>query len=166
MMKRVLCLLLIGFSIYGRGQDFASKFMEVCEEKEELKCQTIGPKMMERLMSMPDTEEGDDNDYDTGYFLSKLKSARIVTAERHGEGYFDRAKSLLDKNRNRFVPLGETPEGKNSRIFVRRHDDRIKELVMLNLNRNDGVLTIINFTGDMDDSFIRQLSKGKKKDDD
>lgn len=165
MMKRVLCLLLIGFSIYGRGQDFASKFMEQCEEKDGLQCQTIGPKMMERLMSMPETEAGDEDETDTGYFLSKLKSARIVTAGKNGESYFDRASQLLDKNRNRFMPLTETAQGKNNRIFVRRHDDRIKELVMLNLNRTDGVLTIINFTGDMDDSFIRLLSKGKKKDD-
>lgn len=164
-MKCVLCLLLIGFSIYGRGQDFASKFMEQCEEKEELRCQTIGPKMMERLMSMPETETEDKDETDTGYFLSKLKSARIVTAERHGEAYFDRARLLLEKNRNRFVPLTEAASGKNTPIYVRRHDDLIKELVMLNFNRADGVLTIINFTGDMDDNFIRQLSKGKKKDD-
>lgn len=165
-MKRVLCLLLIGFSIYGRGQDFASKFMEQCEGKEDVRCQTIGPKMMERLMSMPETTESEDkDDTDTGYFLSKLKSARIITAERHGETYFDQARLLLEKNRNRFVPLTEAASGKNNPIFVRRHDDLIKELVMLNFNQADGVLTIINFTGDMDGSFIRQLSKGKRKDD-
>lgn len=164
-MRRVLCLLLIGFSVYGRGQDFASKFMEQCQTKEDLKCQTIGPKMMERLMDMPETAAEDKEDAATGYFLSKLKSARIVTTERHGERYFDQAKQLIEKNRNRFVPLTEGAATRNSLIYVRRHDELIRELIMLNYNQADEVLTIINFTGEMDDRFILRLSKGKKRED-
>lgn len=137
--------------------------MEQCREKEDLKCQTIGPKMMERLMEMSEAGTEYEEETETGFFLSKLKSARIVTTERHGEKYFDQAKLLIEKNRNRFVPLAEGTDAGNNLIFVRRQDELIRELVMLNFNRMDEVLTIINFTGEMDDGFIRQLSKGKKK---
>lgn len=164
-MKRVLCLLLISLSSYAWGQDFASRFMEQYQEKEELKCQTIGPKMMERLMDMPETVEDKKDDATTGYFLSKLKSARIVTADKHGRKYFDQAKLLIEKNRNRFMPLTEGTTGKNNLIFVRRHDGLIRELVMLNYNQAEEVLTVINFTGEMDDSFIRRLSKEKRNED-
>lgn len=163
-MKRILSILLISLSPYAWGQDFASRFMEQYQEKEELKCQTIGPKMMERLMDMPETVE-DKDDVTKGYFLSKLKSARIVTTDKHGRKYFDQARLLIEKNRNRFMPLTEGATGKNNLIFVRRHDGLIRELVMLNYNQTEEVLTVINFTGEMDDSFIRRLSKEKKKED-
>lgn len=163
-MKRALCLLLIVFSAFAAwGQDFASKFMEQCGEKEEIKCQTISPKMMERLMNVPDNASEEKNE-EMAYFLSKLRSARIVTAGKHGEAYFNQARQLLEKNKNRFTLLSGNYAGKNKQIFVRRNKTSIRELVLLNLSR-DSVLTIINFTGDMDDGFIRQLSKEKKSED-
>lgn len=166
-MKRVLCLLLILFSAFAaQGQDFASKFMEQCGDKEGIECQTISPKMMERLMSIPENMPEDKNGETTiTYFVSKLKSARIITACKDGEVCFGQARQLLEKNKNRFTPLSENSAGRNNQIFVRRNKESIRELVLLNLNKENGILTIINFTGDMDDTFIRQLSKEKKSED-
>ena len=163
-MKRALCLLLLVFSAYGYGQDFAARFMEQCEDRDELRCQTIGPRMMERLIDVPAATAENKGEADTGYLLSRLKSARIVTTERHGEKYFDQARQLIEKNRNRFAPLSENTTAGNNQIFVRRHDGRILELVMLNFNPEEEVLTIVDFTGEMDDGFIRRL-KGRKRDD-
>lgn len=167
-MKRVLCLLWIACSFHAAwGQDFAAKFMEQCtaEEEKDIQCQTISPKMMERLVEVIVSEKDEKDEEIPAYLFSKLKSARIVTSTGHGKRYFQKAEELMEKNKNRFTPWREDTLAKSDPIFVRRHGDVICELVMLNLAADKKGFTIINFTGDMDEQFMQTLSSGKLPDD-
>ena len=88
-MKRVLCLLLIACSIHVWGQDFASKFMEQCAKEDgDIQCQTVSPIMMEKLMDTMTAPDGDRDEEVPEYLLSKLKSARIITATKQSEKLF------------------------------------------------------------------------------
>ena len=99
------------------------------------------------------------------YLLSKLNSARIITATKQSEKLFREAEQLIEKNKNRFSPLVENQPGQNNKVFVRKHDEVIRELIVLNLNPDEKTLTIVNLTGDMDDRFMKILSSGKLKQD-
>lgn len=123
--------------------------------------------MMEKLMDIMASPNGNRDEEVPGYLLSKLKSARIITANRQSEKLFHNAELLLEKNKNRFSPLVENQSGEtDNKIFVRKHDDVIRELVVLDLNRNEQTLTIVNLTGDMDDRFMQMLSSGEHKQED
>lgn len=162
-MKRALCLLwTVCLISSARGQDFASKFMEQCTKDGQVECQTVSPKMMEKVMEIITQTEEKDKTEIPEYVLSKLKSARIITAEKGGEELFQKAERLMEKNRNRFSPLADYTSGENNMIFVRRHDETVQELVMLNLNA-EKTFTIVNLTGDMDSKFMRMLSSGELK---
>ena len=164
MMIRALCLLVItSLFLPMKGQDFVSKFMDQCSDKDSIQCQTISPKMMEKLVEVQLQQKEENNDEVSGYLLSKLKSARIITANKHCEKLFHKASQLIEKNKNRFVPLGNDSTDKKNQIFIRKHDDIIRELVMLSLASENHIFTIINFTGEMDDEFIESLSSGKLK---
>lgn len=159
-MKHVLCLVLIACSVYAWGQDFASKFMEQCSTDDDVQCRTVSPKMMEKLMNdMAAAEDGGEEIPE--YLLSKLKSARIVTATRQGDKLFREAELLMEKNKNRFSPLAQGLPGQSSKVFVRKRDEVIRELVVLNLSPRGDTLTIVNLTGNMDERFMRMLSQGK-----
>lgn len=165
-MKRVLCLLSIVCSIHTWGQDFASKFMEQCSgEEDEIQCQTVSPKMMEKLMDAMAASNGDRDEGVPEYLLSKLKSARVITVTKQSEELFRKAEHLIEKNKNRFSPLAENQAGQNNKVFVRRRDEVILELVVLNLDSDEKTLTIVDLTGDMDDRFMKMLSSGKLKQD-
>lgn len=167
-MKRVLSFIIaINLISICHGQDFASKFISTVTKKDLLHCQTISPKMMEKLVKMPEHENKDGNEPEDSiiFLLSKLKSARIVTSEQFGKKFFKQAVKLIETNKNRFAPLSGHTESGNSQIFVRKHEDTIIELVMLNYNSGEDLFTIINFTGAMDNEFIRMLSKQKKEQD-
>ena len=166
-MRRVLCLLCYIACLIPSawGQDFATKFMEQCGEKDKMECQTVSPKMMEKVMDiLADPDENEDEEVQE-YLLSKLKSARIITADRHAEKLFRKAESLIEKNKNRFSPLAEDSAGDHNRIFVRRHDDVVRELVMLQLSPGKDLLTIVDLTGEMYEKFMKLLSSGELKDD-
>lgn len=163
-MKRALCLILILLSVHNIwGQDFASKFMEQYTESDGLQCQTVSPKMMEKIMEFTDTSDEKQKKEISEHLLSKLKSARIITVTKHCKKNFRKAEQLIEMNSNRFAPWKENTSETNNRLFVRKHDDVIRELVMLNWLPEEKIFTIINFTGEMDDLFMQQLSSGNLK---
>ena len=51
-----------------------------------------------------DGPNGDRDEEVPGYLLSKLKSARIITATKQSEKFFRKAEHLIEKNKNRFTP--------------------------------------------------------------
>ncbi|WP_336525273.1 DUF4252 domain-containing protein [Bacteroides acidifaciens] len=161
-MKRILWVLLMVCSSHTWGQDFASKFMEQYSGK-EIQCQTVSPLMMEKLIDVMPLTNSEGNENVQEYLFSKLKSARIVTVTRNCENFFNKAENLIEKNKNRFSPLMERPTDKNNKIFVRKHNEMIRELVMLSLDTEDRTFTIVNLTGDMNDRFIQLLSSIKYK---
>ena len=100
-MKRVLCLLLIACSIHVWGQDFASKFMEQCAKEDgDIQCQTVSPIMMEKLMDTMTAPDGDRDEEVPEYLLSKLKSARIITATK---------RTAHRKEQKQIFPVGRKP---------------------------------------------------------
>lgn len=149
-----MLLLLLGGWTTATAQDFASRFMMDFSKDTSIHCQTISPKMMGKLVTMHQKEESDAT---ARQLIGKLKSARIIQGGDDPK-YFLHAEKLLKRNRQRFIPLNQSTAHGNNQIFVRRKDDIIIELIMLNKNAEMGTFTIINLTGDMDDEFIRILS--------
>lgn len=156
-MERALCLLMFAIAALtgANGQDFTSRFMESHAKDTLVKCLTVSPKMMNRITRFH--IEGNDGKDDAERILSKLKSARIVTS-RNGKEHFAEAKTLLQKNKQRFTLLSESRQDGTHTIFVRKRNDIISELVMLSLDKEGKLFTIINFTGEMDKTFIETLT--------
>lgn len=160
MKKRALCLLVSIFALVAvSAQDFATKFLAQCPKTKEIKCHTIGPKMMEKLMDIPSLFGTENNDNLVASLLSKLKSARIVTCSKNSKKLYRSASRLMDSNKNRFVEL-TNGEQENRKIFVRKHDEVVRELVMLNLASTSSQenFVIVNFTGEMDENFMNMLA--------
>lgn len=158
-MKAVIFMLLLVLEglTAANAQDFASRFMMDFSKDTTIHCQTISPKMMGRLVTMHQKGE---NGATARQLIAKLKSARIIQGSDNPK-YFLHAEKMLKRNRQRFIPLSQSTAHGNNQIFVRRKEDIIIELIMLNKNVEAGTFTIINLTGDMDDEFIRILSGNK-----
>lgn len=149
----MLLLILTGFSCI-QAQDFASRFMMDFSKDTSIHCQTISPKMMEKLVGM---HREKNVPVEAHRLIAKLKSARIIQGTDQPR-YFLHAERMLKRNRQRFIPLHQSTAQGNNLIFVRRKEDCIIELIMLNKDTATGRFTMINLTGDMDEEFIRTLS--------
>lgn len=99
-MKKILNLLMTAIASVSmtaqNSQDFASKFMQQCDEDTAVQCITVSPKMMEKLTKQADANHNES----MAQAIQKLKSARIVTASVHGDEYYRKAEELLEKNRS------------------------------------------------------------------
>lgn len=158
-MKKAMLMLVMTMTgcLVTSAQDFASRFMMDFNKDTTIRCQTISPKMMERLVDM---HRGKDDRTEARKLIAKLKSARIIQGADKPK-YFLHAEKMLKHNRQRFIPLHQSTAHGNNQIFVRRKEDYIIELIMLNKDSAAGTFTIVNLTGDMDDEFIRVLSGNK-----
>lgn len=158
-MKKAMLMLVMTMtgSLVTSAQDFASRFMMDFSKDTTIHCQTISPKMMERLVDM---HRGKNDRTEARQLIAKLKSARIIQGADKPK-YFLHAEKMLKHNRQRFIPLHQSTAHGNNQIFVRRKEDYIIELIMLSKDSTAGTFTIVNLTGDMDDEFIRVLSGNK-----
>lgn len=157
MKGKLICL--VGMFVWttnAQGQDFASRFMLETSKDASISCETISPKMLETLIKMHDGNK-DEN----ASLISKLKSVRIIHVPKRSKAYFKNAEALLDKNKNRFTEVTEARNAENKKIFLRKKDELILELVLLNLDTLQNKLTIINLTGEMDQEFIEDLSENE-----
>jgi len=154
MMKSVLltvCLVLISTVI--SAQDFTSRFLQDKEADKNLKCVSISPKMMGEVMKIQTSEDNDE----ILKIISDLKSMQIVTAGSEGRRYYEEAVDILEKNSNRFEDfVSYNDESGDFRIMVRRKRKFILELIMLS-NKGDEFV-VVNFTGKMNDKFIKRLA--------
>ena len=158
MKKATLMLVLtMAGSLAASAQDFASRFMMEFSKDTTIHCQTISPKMMEKLVNV---HRKNNERAEARQLIAKLKSARIIQGADKPK-YFLHAEKMLKHNRQRFIPLNQSTARGNNQIFVRRKEDFIIELIMLNKDSAAGTFTIVNLTGDMDDEFIRVLSGNK-----
>lgn len=139
-----------------QGQDFASRFMHEVQKDTTIRCETISPKMLETLMKNEEEEKER-----TKSLISKLKSVRIINAPKRSVSYFQKAETLLENNKNRFQEISEDRNDETKKIFLRKKDDVILELVLLNLDSLQNKLTIVNLTGEMDNDFIQELSENE-----
>ena len=154
----MLTILLAAVAGMAQGtQDFASKFMEGCDEDTAVQCVTVGPKMMEEIMRRPDTSRNEH----IAQAIQKLKSARVITSATRGETYYRMAEDLLKKNPQRFSHAGDYRSGHAYGTFYTRKTasgDTV-ELIMLHTDTKAGSMVIVNLTGDIDEDFISSLTK-------
>nr|WP_321436040.1 DUF4252 domain-containing protein [uncultured Bacteroides sp.] len=153
-MKSVLLILWMSLiSISACAQDFASRFLENHRPDNNLTCEIISPKMIEKVMNLDVNDDGGMMN-----MISKLKSMQMVTTQVNGQKYYKEALGVLDKNSGRFEPyLSFEGKSENFQIMVRKKKNAILELVMLMCEKDD--FTIINFTGNMSKDFITRLAK-------
>lgn len=140
-----------------RGQDFASRFMQQCKGDTAVHCVTVSPKMMEQLTRQP----GAGCNEHIAQAIEKLKSARIITASVHGEGYYQMAESLLKKNAQRFRHDRSYRSDQAYGVFYSRkgRGGETVELIMLHADTKARSVVIINLTGDIDQEFINCLTR-------
>lgn len=159
--RRFLFFMVVWLTTIGtfaqRGQDFASRFMQECKGDTAVHCVTISPKMMEQLTRQPGTNRNEH----IIQAIEKLKSARIITANVHGEGYYQLAENLLKKNSQRFQHdrsyHGEHTYGA---FYSRKlRNGQTVELIMIHANTKMRSTIIVNLTGDIDQEFINSLTK-------
>lgn len=158
-MKRVLCfftITLISLLSYGQGgQDFASRFMQTCKEDTAIHCITVSPHMMGQMLK---THSANQNE-EINRIISKLKSARIITTNHHGEDYYQSAEQMLDKNKNRFLRDKSYRNGHAYGCFyLRTRKGLIVELVMLHADAKTEQFIAVNLTGTIDEEFISNLT--------
>lgn len=161
-MKRLVCILAAFMAsamvaMAQGAQDFASKFMERCEDDTAVHCVTVSPKMMEQLTKQADASRNER----MAQAIEKLKSARIVTSSVHGEGYYHIAEDLLKRNSNRFHhdKSYRTAHAYGSFYSRKTKDGGTVELIMLHADTKARRLVVVNLTGDIDDEFIESLTK-------
>lgn len=160
-MKRFATILAsLAFALATAAQgvvDFAQKFMERCDGDTAVHCVTVSPKMMEQI-----ARGGNGRDANMQQAIEKLKSARIVTASVHGEGYYQLAEELLKKNAQRFAP-GKTYRTAHAHgaFYTRKGGEgETVELIMLHADTERRRLVIVNLTGDIDQDFMDCLVRG------
>lgn len=159
-MKRALCLLtiaVISVVTYAQGgQDFALRFMQQCREDTAVHCITVSPRMMEQMLKTHNNME----DEATVRMISKLKSARIVTANHHAADYYDMAVELMEKNKKRFQRDKSFSKGRSHGCFYTRSKDGvIVELVMIQAQSKANKFVVINLTGTIDKEFISNMTR-------
>ena len=135
-----------------REQDFATKFMEINgEEFKELTCNTVSPYMMERIMKLDTLEDNQD----MRKVLSQLKSIQIVKAVGNtvGDSLFNRATELAQHNQKRYKLYATDQE---RQIYLRTRNKIIVEMVFI--AKLDNIFNIVNLTGNMNKSFLKELT--------
>ncbi len=157
MMRFVLALVLALASLSafaGGGDDFASRFMRLYAKGTSMTCTTVSPQMMSRIMNVPAAG----NEPNVRQVLMQLRSLRIVKLEKpeETEPLFEKALSLLHNNPNRYLPYGNAAQGESKSLWIRRKGKTIVEIVMLDRSDDEG-MSIVNFTGNMDETFIGEL---------
>ena len=155
-MKRlylVLILVICQFSAFAqKEEDFATRFMELNSvDYSQMSCNTVSPHMMERIMKL-DTLNINKNIRNV---LSQLKSIQIVQAQGLfvGDSLFNRAVDLAKKNKKRYK-LYATDN--NRQIYLRKRNKIIVEMVFI--GKTKSVFNMVNLTGNMNDSFLKELT--------
>jgi len=148
-------ILIISFLLASAGanaQDFASIFMDQYQQDSIFTLGTIGPTMMENILSS-DIERNEDIEE----IIAGLKSMRIVFTEENSKEYFAFALDLYEENTDRYELFGEySNEEENYRILTRKKDEEIVEMIMLVSNKRG--FAIIDFTGTIKPQFISALA--------
>ncbi len=174
-MKYIFCLFLsliaTGFCKADVNEDFVGLLLSDIKaeqntnntSEEDYSCITIGPSMMEKVLDMMsnDTEEDPAADTDTDKehikkILPHIKSLRIFNAQHNMDVYYNNALTLLNKNKNKYKVYNangnETPC-----IWLRKNKDKVIEIIQINKQEDD--LKVLNFTGDMTNDFVKELLK-------
>ena len=149
----ILTLWMVSINILAqKEQDFATKFMEMNGESYEgLTCNTVSPYMMERIMKLDTLEDNNE----IRRVLSHLKSIQIVEAKGDviGDSLFNKATRLVEQNKRRYKLYANDDE---RLIYLRTRNKIIVEMVFI--GKFDETFSIVNLTGNMDKSFLKELA--------
>lgn len=160
-MKRITGLmlaivLLLGMTQVARAQnqrDFASQFMRLyAQDDASLKCQTVSPLMVERIMNL----EAVENNENIKAVMGQLKSIQILTSvgAENSEDNYQKAIALAETNNRRYQLYKARERGA---IYLRRRKNVIVELVFV--NKSTDTFHMVNLTGNMTEDFIDALAK-------
>ena len=144
----LICGLLMCIAAQAQVEtDFASNYLKLYATNTSLYCTTVSPTMINRMLSMKTLPKD-------RQALQCIKSVRIVSNNNANEtsGLFDKAKSLLQQNSDRFAHYNDY-DGKT--IYVRRKGDTIVEAVLL--TKTEGRLYVVDVTGNMTEAVIKSL---------
>ena len=147
----LICGLLMCIAAQAQVEtDFASNYLKLYATNTSLYCTTVSPTMINRMLSMKTLPK----DRQAQQALQCIKSVRIGSNKNANEtsGLFDKAKSLLQQNSDRFAHYNDY-DGKT--IYVRRKGDTIVEAVLL--TKTDGRLYVVDVTGNMTEAVIKSL---------
>lgn len=153
-MKQLLLTLLFAllpFKLLAGGeQDFASRFMSLYASGTSLKCSTVSPLMMERMMKLPSARE----DEEMKQILEKLKSIRLLSHSKPSEAdtLLRKAHQLAERNAKRYRPWAING-GKS--IYVRKRNSLIVEVVLV--MQRGGYFTLVDLTGNLDEKLMQRL---------
>lgn len=155
-MKRyliIIALLICQLSVFAqKEEDFATRFMDIHgKEYKELTCNTVSPFMMEQIMKL-DTIGANRG---LRKILSQLKSIQIVGAkgEAIGDSLFYKATDLAKRNKKRYKLY---TNDKERQIYLRQRNQIIVEMVFITKQHDD--FSIVNLTGNMNPSFLKELT--------
>ena len=155
-MKRLLIALTLLIHTIGisaqKEQDFASRFMEINGGLYEgLTCNTVSPYMMERIMKLDTLEDNTD----IRKILSQLKSIQIVEAKEStlSDSLFCTAQRLARQNEKRYKIYANDAY---RQIYLRTRNKIIVEMVFI--TKINQTFSIVNLTGNMDESFLKELA--------
>ncbi len=153
-MKKVLALLMLALLpltlAAQEEQDFASRYLEQHAADSTLQCTTMSPAMMVLMQNLAQQEE----DAGMGQILKQLKSIRVLscTDTAHIERHTADAAELIRAGGERYKAYSEHG---NDIVYIRRKGELIVELLLISA---DGpAFVIVDFTGNMDESFLDRL---------
>ncbi len=151
-MRSVLLLSGLFLATVVAAQDFTSLFLKGQPSDSAFVHITIGPRMMEEILQVDSPA-----DNELYCVIANLKSMRMLSAEAEGAVYYAQALEILDRYPKRFqllYPLQQ--ETGDCCLIIRKKKKAIVELVLL-VNKNNQ-FTVINFTGNMNEKFIKKLT--------
>ncbi len=158
-MKRLLILFAAAaMALCSRAQsaqDFAARFMESRSGNGEVKCVTVGPKMLNTLAGIHDSESRKGlKDWTEG-----VKSIRIVTSQNGCEELRKDAIAMLKASRKRYSPYRPKDNADyGDCLWVRKVKNKTVELVYVAPRSEKGFM-VMDFTGKIRDSFVENIIK-------
>lgn len=127
-----------------------------------VKCVTVGPKMMSTLLGASDPSE---KMADLRKAMEGIKSMRIISGDNDDRTLRSEAVKMLHKSRKQYSPYtenGKTPYG--DCLWTRKIGKRLAELVYVAPENNSKGFIVMDFTGNIDIGFISYLlSEGKDR---
>ena len=156
-MKRLttfaVCMAMAFGSWAQTTQDFAARFMKDNRDNKEIKCVTVGPKILSSILET----HNDEDKKKLKVWMDGMKSVRIVKSENETAELRKAAISLLKANKKRYtLYLNEDKAKYGDCLWVRKVKDQVVELVYV-APASEKSFMVMNFTGKISDSFIEKL---------
>lgn len=159
-MKRLFAMLAFALCALGAWaqksgtQDFAARFMSELGETGEVKCVTVGPRMLGALLSR------DTGGSEFKEFMEGVRSIRIITSSGdspQAAALREKAVSLLEGSNRRYTPYkGDSAADFGDCLWQRRLKKVAVELVYVAPASERGFM-VLDITGRIGNDFVEKL---------